>query len=522
MFSVMARAVGSGRAWRLAGGAVAVALLMSSGMSGSAGGAVGPQRSGAQPVPTVSGPVTGGQGRPNLIMTTFDLGRFGYEMQEYFIAGDAAAYTSAEPLTTNGRWTVIPSGREPFTTRMVVVRPTNPKRFNGTAIVEWLNVTPGFDNPAGWMMSHLVMLREGMAWVGVSAQAAGVQGGIATVGGLPPGGLKAADPDRYATLTHPGDSYSYDIFSQAGRAVRGQGAVRPLGELKVKRVIATGESQSAGRLVTYVNAVHPIAEVYDGFLIHSRQAGGAPLSQSPLPAITVPPGTVIRDDLDVPVLIFNTETDVGPIGAAAARQPDTRRIRTWEVAGTAHADAYTGQVGFEDDGSGVAERRLLDVTNPSRGPLMCETAVNSGPQYAVLMAALKHLDRWVRAGPPPPRGKPLEVTPGPPNTGGTTPIPTFVITRDEVGIARGGIRTAFVDAPRSANTGEFNSGGTFCRLFGIQKPFDAATLAGRYASRDEFLDAFARATKKSVKAGFVLPEEAKKQLAAIEQVPYPG
>ena len=38
----------------------------------------------------------------------------------------------------------------------------------------------------------------------------------------------------------------------------------------VDTVIADGESQSAGRMVTYINAVRPTTDVFDGFLVHSR------------------------------------------------------------------------------------------------------------------------------------------------------------------------------------------------------------------------------------------------------------
>ena len=120
---------------------------------------------------------------------------------------------------------------------------------------------------------------------------------------------KTADPVRYASLSHPGDSFSYDIFSQAGEAVR-RDAARVLGGLKPKRVLAAGESQSAGRMVTYIDAVHPLARVYDGFFVHSRGGGGALLSQAPQETAPAPNPTLIRDDLDVPVLVFQTETDV--------------------------------------------------------------------------------------------------------------------------------------------------------------------------------------------------------------------
>jgi len=121
----------------------------------------------------------------------------------------------------------------------------------------------------------------------VSAQLVGVEGG----GGIIPGlnlGLKTVDEERYGTLMHPGDSFSYDMFSQAAQAVLSPGAIDVLGGLSPELVIAAGESQSAMRMVTYVNAFAPWAEVYDGYLIHSRPGGGTPLSQEPLPAIPAP------------------------------------------------------------------------------------------------------------------------------------------------------------------------------------------------------------------------------------------
>ena len=97
--------------------------------------------------------------------------------------------------------------------------------------------------------------------------------------GFPPSrvGVKAArsaDPADYSSLSHPGDSFSYDIFSQAGEAVRDDASLL-LGNLVPQRVIAAGESQSAFRLMTYIDAVQPIAHVYDGFLVHSQFGTGA-------------------------------------------------------------------------------------------------------------------------------------------------------------------------------------------------------------------------------------------------------
>src|SRR6185295_9490539 len=138
----------------------------------------------------------------------------------------------------------------------------------------------------------------------------GVEGGPSLLG-TPATPLKTVDPARYGNLSHPGDSFSYDIYSQAGQAIRHPSGPDPLDGLGAKRLIACGESQSAFRMSTYVDAIHPDAQVYDGFLIHSRSgAFSAPLSEAPQPVIAVPGAVRIRSDIDVPVLTFETETDL--------------------------------------------------------------------------------------------------------------------------------------------------------------------------------------------------------------------
>jgi hypothetical protein len=126
-------------------------------------------------------------------------------------------------------------------------------------------------------------------------------GGIAGIGSL-----KKDDPVRYGSLVHPGDSYSYDIYSQAAAALRHPDGVSPLGGLRPRTLLAAGESQSAFRMVTYVDPVDPLARVYDGFFIHSRFDAGAPISGGP--GGDVPAPTRIRTDLRVPVLVFESET----------------------------------------------------------------------------------------------------------------------------------------------------------------------------------------------------------------------
>jgi len=468
------------------------------------------------PVPTVTGPVTGGKGTPTIVGTAFDLAEVGYRGDEYFIEGEARSFVpEVTPLTPDGKWAVEESDTAPYKTRILVYRPEKAKDFDGTVFVEWLNVSAGFDTGPDWGSAHTQIVEAGAAWVGVSAQAAGVQGGAATVAGVPAGGLKAGDPERYGTLSHPGDQFSYDMFSQAGVIATGAGELDALDGLKAKRVIALGESQSASRMVSYINAIHPIAQVFDGFLVHSRGAASSTLGP-PVPQGTPPPDiptTVAIRRTDVPVLVLQTETDVGRVIAVAGttRQPDSKRFRLWEAAGTAHADAYTGVFGFSDTGDGTAERKLLDPAEVSGGPLNCAQPINNGPGFAVLSAAVFHLEQWVRDGTAPPKAPLIATTEGTPPT----------ITRDELGIAEGGIRTPIVDVPIAAVTGLTNPGGTFCTLFGVTTPFDAATLSSLYPSHADYVKKFDASADTAVKAGFLLDIHAENYKRAASELPIP-
>jgi len=452
-------------------------------------------------------PITGGTGEPSLVTTSFDLASVGYERAEYFLEGVATTFSASEPLTADGRWKTAASDETaPYKTRILVYRPIDAADFSGTVFVEWLNVSAGFDTSPDWNLAHNQILRSGAVWVGVSAQAVGVVGGGQSVGGGSSTGIRGGDPERYGTLEHPGDSYSYEIFSQAGFAVRGTGPDAPLGGLKAKHVIAIGESQSAFRMVTYVNAVHPVAKVYDGFLVHSRGSNGAALIQSPFPSITPPDATQIRTDLDVPVLTFQTETDL-QFGHFPPRQNDGTNFRLWEVAGTSHADSYTAEIGFGDAGDGAAEVALLDVANGGGGPLGCSVPINAGPQYAVLQAALSHLEAWVVDGIAPPRAPRLSLERGLP----------AVIRRDAFDNALGGIRTPLVDAPNATLRGDGNGGGErFCQLFGTTVPLSDAALADLYSSHDDYVAKFTKATAAAVRRGFLLEPEADNLVAAAE------
>jgi Alpha/beta hydrolase domain len=467
----------------------------------------------------VTGPV---EGQPGLIMTGFDLGHVGYTVQEFFLEGTATCFEPAGPLGEDGYWEVTPSGRAPFATRMVVCRPSDPGAFTGTVLLEWLNVSAGFDAPAHFMLTHRQLVRAGWAWVGVSAQRAGIEGG--SIFDAPGSGdqamvlpaLKASDPARYGSLLHPGDSFSFDIFSRAARAVRDGGV---LGPLTAECLLAAGQSQSAIHLVTHVNAVAPTGPAdgaCDGYLIGGRAGMAAPLTGwNGRIQGQGPDGVRVRTDGRARVLTVQTETDVvGVLAGVTARQPDGDRFRWWEIAGAAHADTYVLGTTFDDSGE-LPPAELARLMAPTAEPLgiRCAMPVNSGPQHHyVAQAALMHLGRWARGGPAPPSSPRLETDPD---------DPMRLIT-DEAGIARGGIRTGWVDVPVAALSGLAPVGAEgLTILVGSTRVFDSAELARRYpGGRGEYAAAFLAATSRAVAAGFLLPEDVDEAIALAAEA-YP-
>ncbi len=447
---------------------VAIALLTSASI------AFGATESVKVPIPTVTGPIAWTAQPPDASHgytfnhTFLDLAKDGYVEEEFFIEGTANRYNT--PADADG--SVIDSGH-PYKTRIVVRRPTSARKFNGTALVEWTNVTGSRDLEMDWFQSAEHFIRAGYAWIGVSAQRVGVDA------------LKAWSPARYGSLdvTEGGkitnDALSYDIMAAVALAVRGKAKASVLGDLKAERVIATGHSQSAGRLAIYVNAVHPLNPVFDGVMLH----GG---------------GGKIRADLNVKVWKMLSETDVrGP----AARQPDTDKFRIWEVAGTSHVDSESARHFAE-----IARLNANAAANGAAAGQCGKPPYSQVPFRYVFDSSYDHFVHWIKDGTPPPTAPPITFSDGTPPA----------IARDPDGIALGGIRLAEEAVPTGVNTGQ-NTGPSFCRLYGSHVDFDQAKLASLYPTHKAYVDAVKTVTEKNLKAGYILKPDAEATIKAAER-----
>lgn len=430
------------------------------------------------PLPALSVPPAGIHGHP-LWDSWHQLAPFGYTEEEFLVSGTAAA---ADGSTA------------PYTTRVIVTRPVARKDFNGSVLLDWVNVTAQFENAVDSLEGREELLRSGWAFVHVSAQAAGLC--------CTPLTPRVWDPVRYAAIDHPGDAYADDIYLQIARALRTRkvGDVRPMGDLRVRRVIAAGQSQSAGRLAGIVRAHPDGAGVIDGFLIHGGLAG---LDYEPR--------------LEVPVLQLNSDW-----AESAGEADDDPLHRVWDVAGSAHAGLFIGYQQMFGASRRVAGLPALDEqgyrdTIEAAGdygqmqanPLYaaCTAAGASFPMRYAVNTALRELDEWVRTGEAP-RTAPRFAF----QADGTTPA------RDADGNVLGGMRLPPVEVPVAT----YRS--TDCRLGGTTAPFDPVTLRQRYPTFSDYRTRLRAATDRAVRAGWLLPEDARDQMrrACAVKDRYPG
>ncbi len=438
----------------------------------------------------LTGPITEGHVIEPLSAVPSGLAANGYTEQEYFASGTASAFT-ATSAPDDGRWSIAPTTSAFYRTRILVRRPIDPSRFNGTVVVEWMNVSVGESAP-DWDYLNPRLMQAGYAYVAVSAQALGVNGGTAILGTSRHRRTDPLEPTRYGTLVHPGDQYALDMFAQIGQALRSpRGAA--LGGLRPRHVVATGESQSAFYLTTFADALQPRTHTFDGIFIHSRGGGGAALGGGSIKSSVGSVGLLIRTDLKVPVFMFETQTDLIELGFASAQQPNTGLIRTWEVAGTSHADAY--------------------LVGPAATGLGCTSPVNNGPQHEVVQAAFTAFTKWVDRGAPPPRPPPFRLA--------TTSPASLAL--DSHGNVIGGVRTPAVDVPVSTLSGAAPAGtSTICSLFGSTTPFSPSTLVSLYHSRNHYLAAYRADLARSIRRGYILPADRVELMAKARQVAFPS
>ena len=446
----------------------ASAYVMPAQAGGRCSGEVQPSKSVSDP--KVTGPVEGGirTGRP--YGTTMVPLEKGWVEEEFFVEGTARTYTTATETEA------------PFKTRILVRRPTDPADFNGTVILDWNNVTLATDRDVAWQPLHPVVMDRGFVYVSVAAQRVGVEAS--------PLSLKAWDPVRYGTLSHPGDDYSYDIFSQTGEAVLEKAVLGKLAPC-VEYRLAMGASQSASRLKTYINEVHKKAGVYDGF--NPQIIGAADVKRNV-----------------APVLWVNSMAESSDEGVPK----DSGLFRLWEIAGAAHtsnnSSSYHDQqliYNHSNGNAGAYDKNAAYSWGYQNQPGECLTRNWYQAGY-IWSSALVTLDEWVRTGVAPDPMPRIER-----NADG--------VVFDEFGMMKGGVRTPIIDVPIASYYAGVSMpptqdpcgvvGGAIA-LSGTTRIFTAEELAELYPKPGVYLEKFEAATKEAIAEGFILSSESSELL----------
>lgn len=427
--------------------------------------------------------------------TPISLQASGYVEEEYFVRGKAKRYRIAAPL----RDAQLIDAGHPYLTRVLVRRPVDPARFNGTVVVEWLNVSLNQDIDFVFGATRELLLREGYAWIGVSAQRNGVEAlkkwnparyralDVAA-SNIDPTNGKEIDPAEPKIMAVGGDVLAWDIFSQVGKlATRKSSGM--LGGLQAKKLIAAAESQSTLKVSTYYNSIQPLHQVYDGFLLYDRSGS-------------------LRTDVKAKTIAIGTEIFTALMGYAP--QVDTDHQRWWEINGASHfsldeIEHYVDPFIKRDAAFRDANAQALSLSEltRSKGPCSPDSIYSRVPNGDVLKAALHALNGWVAGGPAP------------------ASAPRFVVdeqnkyVRDANGQILGGIRTAAQDAPMATNAG-IGSGPWFCGPSGNHVDFTPAQMCQRYGSHAAYLSRVKAIASTNVKDGVLLPEEATQTVDAAQ------
>jgi hypothetical protein len=329
-------------------------------------------------------------------------------------------------------------------------------------------------------------------------------------------GLKRFNPQRYATLAFanptPGvpcagtqnlseteAGLRWDALSQVAALLKSTATGRPLNQFRVGAVYLTVQ---AGDLETYMNAIHPVAHVYDGFLAR------APFTLTSINRCAATPAAddprqVVRD-VGVPVVAVAGEGDL--VNTYVSRRADSDapgdRFRLYEVAGAAHIDrfAYLGFPAFADQAAagnaqGTEEWPFAAPCTPPV-QLMNQSLLRVG--YDVAMDAL---DKWARRGTVPKRAARVETTPGPNGT--------FTVVADSYGNGRGGVRTPYLDVPLGRYVTSSPGPGN-CPEIGHFERFDSARLQQLHGSFERYAQQVRAAIARRTREGWLTKTDAER------------
>jgi Alpha/beta hydrolase domain len=399
-----------------------------------------------------------------------EMARLGYVQEEYFISGkigDGLAYT----------------------TRLLVRRPTDAKKFSGIVIAESIR-SSGIRSM--WMEAPY-MMRHGDAYVEIGSNLS-----INTI-------VRPSDPVRYATLNVPNPNqgplvfgHVQEIVAQAGLLLRSNLPNGPFPGLKVRHVLLAGCSEQGMFVRLYMRDSHHLYRTADGHSIFDGYFPACVGDWPPVVATAVggPFPNFTQPPVEVPVILLTTsEPEAYSQDGRLYRRPDSDaaddKFRLYEVAAMPH---------------GLDFRAMLEGPPYAGMKITCNGVsypISRFPGAYPANNALDKLIRWVDRGTPPPRASRLE-----------TESAKGPVIMDEFGNPKGGVRTTAVDVPTAqyplCHTGKVTDiepvGITFAPNYEI--PFTPKQLKALYPTPQAYIAKVNRRLDELVREGWYLKEDA--------------
>jgi hypothetical protein len=446
-----------------------------------------------------------------------DLTAHRYEEHEYLVHGTANLYEHDAQLVRR-----VHTAEVPFTTRILVRRPTVPGAFNGVVQVEPLH--PSADNPNVWTQMWRHIVRNGQAWVGVTVVPANA-GFMAT----------SFDPDRYGSLVLSDEGLGWDIVGQVTTALS-DGAGFFGGP--TQRLYLSGRSYTGTFCRVFAmdgfHEDHRLADgrpAIDGYVIGISsggfEQGGYHQLSSVSPRLPIGDPRRVVGFKDVPVIELlsenESETHAGVLRDDGDAADD--RYRLYQVAGASHI-SMPGRTDRPPN-----QYQATGQLSPY--PAMIETPSTFRTDL-VAAAVYDHLDRWVADGVVPPRADRLVLgdRDGPGRRGHRPEAVPLV--RDEHGNAMGGIRSTYVDVPiasyyphstpeneQAYQDGPLLSAAMLGDLLGSMEPFSEEKLRNLYGTHEHYVELVTARADELVKDGWLLPPDVEAVEAEAIAAPLP-
>ena len=428
----------------------------------------------------------------------WDASDFGYQVDEYLASGSGATFApindteagKSDVANRSNPWgkrdtayeANLPADFSPrpqpgtgsYTTRIIVYRPRDIKKFSGNVIVEPFH-------PAGsievFSVVNRFLLTRGDAVVHIDVP-----------GRFP--SLKQYSEERYGRLSMPDRSVFWTSVSQIATLLKTGGANSPL-PMAARHLYMTGYSASADTTYVFLSYHHKLTRTPDGGPVFS---GYLPMSHvkavPPVDAVVVTAATQCdlfgATDGDTPVsrafrLVFDNDA------------PGARR-RRYEVPGAFHSPFQPPEPGMAIPLRGREPDGFAACRADQNWPARAES--HHVPNRAILEACFHHASRWAENGVAPPHAALIET-----DSSGK-------IVTDENGNAKGGLRFPDIAVPVETFLPGFRGGSRNCAANGYSLPFSREKLVALYGTREKYLAQYDAAADKLVNDGYILPEGA--------------